>query len=345
MKRKYFIEQFLKEEYLHGGITGVDAEKVLLAKGFVPVLFPHHHSFSIKAKLGRLFYLLKKSCTIKSGSVVVFISPVYAKMSRLLLSLLRKKKDVEFICFIADINGLKDGDERLLKKEIRFFRQFKYFIVHNEKMKEWLQKDVSAGAVAAMVEFFDFFTKPVILQREFSFDIVFAGNLGKSTFLEKLFLLNAGDSLLHFHLYGPGQTDAMLAQKNVTWHGVEKPYDLPAKLTGSFGLLWDGNAIDKPGGSLGDYMQYITHHKLSLYILSNLPIIVPATAASAPLIEKYQIGFAINNLYEIEDKIKNISSAEYQQMQMNMIPLAEKISKGECLGIAIDEIMKGLEFV
>ena len=90
-------------------------------------------------------------------------------------------------------------------------------------------------------------------------------------------------------------------------------------------------------------MQYITHHKLSLYIISKLPIIVPATAASAPLIAKYNIGFAINNLFEIEDKIKRLSVEEYRQMQLNMDPLAEKISKGQCLGNAIDEIMKRLQ--
>jgi hypothetical protein len=340
MKIKYFIEQFLGEEYMHGGVTCVDAEKVLLVKGFEPVLFPHHYNFSLKAKIGRLVFLLKMLFTLKRGSVVVFISPVYAKMSKLLLNLLRRKKNIEIICFIADINGIKDGDEKVLENEISFFQQFRYFIVHNEKMKEWVYKNVSVNSVVATVEFFDFLTKPLTLQRDPSFDIVFAGNLEKSLFLDKLHLLGSNNSSLHFHLYGPGQTKAMLAQKNVTWHGVEKPYELPAKLRGSFGLLWDGDSIDKPGGSLGHYMKYISHHKLSLYILSKLPIIVPATAASAPLIEKYKIGFAVNSLYEIESKINALSVAGYQQMQINMHPLAEKISKGECLGNAIDEIMK-----
>ena len=61
IKGKYFIEQFLSEEYLHGGVTGVDAEKVLLSNGFEPVLFPHHHSFSVIAKAGRLFFFTAKA--------------------------------------------------------------------------------------------------------------------------------------------------------------------------------------------------------------------------------------------------------------------------------------------
>ena len=339
MAKKYFIQQYMQQEYLHGGVGCVDAEKVLLKRGFEPVCFPYHKSFSFRAKISRFFFLINMFFIIKKGSVVVFLFPVYAKMNKLLLSLLRSKK-IQCICFITDIDGIKDADENLLQKEIAAFRQYRYFIVHNEKMKEWLHQNVSAGCVAACIEFFDFLTEPVSLQRTPSFDIVFAGNLEKSTFLEKLDLLYEGDSALHFHLYGSGQTDTMLAQKNITYHGVEKPYGLPAKLIGSFGLLWDGDSIDKPGGSLGHYMQYISHHKLSLYILSKLPIIVPATAASSPIIEKYNIGFAINNLYEIEDKIKNLSVAQYEQMQTNMYPLAEKISKGDCLGNAIYELMK-----
>jgi hypothetical protein len=337
--KKYFIQQYMQEEYLHGGVGCVDAERILLAKGFKPVCFPYHNSFSFWAKISRFFFLLKMFFAIKKGSAIVFLFPVYAGMNRILLSLLRRK-NVQLVCFIADINGLKDADEIVLQKEIVFFCRYGYFIVHNEKMKQWLCGQVASVRIVSIIGFFDFLAKPVTRQRNISFDIVFAGNLEKSTFLEKLHLLNKDQPGLHFHLYGAGETETMLDQKNVTYHGVENPYQLPGKLNGSFGLLWDGDTIDKPGGSLGHYMQYISHHKLSLYILSKLPIIVPATAASAPLIEKYKIGFAVNNLYEIEDKIKRLPAAEYQQMQINMHPLAEKISKGECLGNAIDEIMK-----
>jgi hypothetical protein len=337
MKKKYFIQQYMRQEYLHGGVGCVDAEKILLSKGFEAIAFPYYYNFSLKAKISRFFFLLKMLRAIKKDSVVVFLFPVYAKMHNLLLSLLRSK-NLQCICFIVDIDGIKDGDEKLLQEEINIFKKYRYFIVHNEKMKKWMFENVSAGCITASIEFFDFLAKPFTGERQSSFDIVFAGNLEKSSFLQKLHLLNANGSALHFHLYG--QAKSLSEQKNVTWHGVEKPYELPGKLKGSFGLVWDGDRIEKPASSLGYYMQYISHHKVSLYILSKLPVIVAATAASAPLIEKYNIGFIINNLYEIEDKIKALSAAEYRQMQLNMQPLAEKIGKGECLSNAIDEIMK-----
>lgn len=335
---KYVIRQYSYQEYQHGGIGYADAENILLAEGFSPVSFPYYHSFSIIAKISRFFYFFKILFSIKKESVVVFLFPVFARMNRLLLYWLLKK-NIHIICFIADIDGIKDNDPGKLKEEIKFLRRFNYFIVHNERMKQWLNESIP-GRCSEIIEFFDFLVKPVTGNRKSSFDIVFAGNLEKSSFLEKLHLLHDSSPSLYFHLYGPGQTEAMPAQKNVSWHGVERPPDLPGKLKGSFGLVWDGDSIEGPGGSLGDYMRFISHHKLSLYIVSGLPVIVPAFAASAPLIEKYKIGFSVSNLFEIEEKIKSISEEEYSDMQKNMQPLAEKISSGECLKKALEKMIQ-----
>lgn len=335
---KYFIRQYSQSDYRHGGVGYADAERILLKKGFMPVEFPYYEDFSLLAKISRFFYLARILSRIKKGSVVVFLFPVYARIHRLLLRILLRR-DVKLICFVADINGIKDADQEGLAEEIRFLKRFRYFIVHNEGMKQWLQQRIPRGYFAP-IEFFDFLAIPAATFREISGDIVFAGNLEKSPFLEKLHLLDTGSSSLRFHLYGPGQTQAMLTQKNVSWHGVENPYELPARLNGSFGLLWDDACIEKPCGGYGDYMQYISHHKLSLYILSRLPVIVPAIAASAPLVKKYKIGFSVNSLYEIEEKIKAISASDHLQMQQNMAHLAHKISTGGCLEEALGSVLQ-----
>lgn len=342
MKRRFFVEQFLTEDYMHGGIGCVDAERVLLAKGFAPISFPYHRGFSLWAKIGRVLFLLRTFLAMRDATVV-FLFPLYANLPRLLVKWLRRKRTVELICMIADINGLKDGNDQLLRKEINFLKRFRYFVVHNDNMKEWVRSTISPNAVISEIEFFDFITQPVNDGRSLSNDIVFAGNLAKSTFLEKLNRIVEIGPSIHFNLYGPGKTEPMLSQKNVHWAGMEKPYQLPQKLEGSFGLLWDGDDADQPGGSLGNYMHYISHHKLSLYILSKLPIIAPAMAGSAALIEKYKIGILVNSLKEVEAKISNLPIEEYRQMQNNMIPLAEKISQGECLSHALDEILKRLD--
>jgi hypothetical protein len=205
-------------------------------------------------------------------------------------------------------------------------------------MQQWVGQHIPGANIAA-IHFFDFLAQPYDGNRTLSRDIVFAGSLDKSGFLEKLEELASSQPGLHFYLYGPGSTELMRVQKNATWMGIEKPYDLPAKLTGSFGLLWDGDSIGEPGGSLGDYMRYISHHKLSLYVLSGLPLIVPEIAGSASLVEKYKIGISVKNLYEIEEKINSITDDDYQQMKKNMQPLAEKISRGSCIIKALQELM------
>ena len=326
---------------MHGGIGFVDAETILMKEGYQPIEFPCHDRFSVKAKWIRLGYLLKSFFSIRGPAVVVFIFPVYAGMVKLLLKLLSRRRGVHIICFIGDIDGIKDGNKEGLESDIKQLQGYRNFIVHNTAMQHWVEQQIPRSN-SAPINFFDFLAKTYEGNRTLSGDIVFAGNLEKSVFLEKIGELASSGPGLHFYLYGPGCTELMRAQKNATWLGIEKPYDLPAKLKGSFGLLWDGDSIDEPGGSLGDYMQYISHHKLSLYILSGLPLIVPAIAGSAMLVEKYKIGITIRSLYELEDKIKNITDGEYQQMKKNMQPLAEKISAGGCIKEALQKLMPGI---
>ncbi|HEX4371979.1 MAG TPA: hypothetical protein VHZ50_01620, partial [Puia sp.] len=142
-----------------------------------------------------------------------------------------------------------------------------------------------------------------------------------------------------FNLYGTGVTELMIVQKNVFYKGVFEPYTLPNLLEGAFGLVWDGDKIDSEGGSIGHYMQYITHHKISLYILSGMPIIIYEKAGAAELIKQYHIGFTINNLFEIEEKIKTLTNDDYNKMTSNMHALARKISSGGFLKNALTEII------
>ncbi|MBC7949841.1 MAG: hypothetical protein H7Y42_18295 [Chitinophagaceae bacterium] len=337
--KKYFIQQYLQEDYQHGGIGGTDAERILVGKGFQPIFFPHQNDFSILAKVKRFLFLRKTLFSIEKNAVVLFLFPVYARINRLLLSMLAKRKDVTVVCFLADINGLKDGNKDNLQEEIAFFKKFNYFIVHSGNMEEWVKAEVAPSARITAIELFDFLAEPDTHIRDKSFDIVFAGNLEKSGFLDKLHTLKPGQPSLHFHLYGAGHSEDMVNQDNVTWHGVFPPYELPAKLEGSFGLVWDGDGIDKPMGSLGQYMQFISHHKLSLYILSSIPLIVPASAASAGFVERNKIGFTINGLHEIESKIHSLTSEKYLQMQFNMRPIARKISEGGFLGAALEKVL------
>jgi len=340
-KNTLFLRQYSFEDFFHGGVGYADAEKIMEKSGFRPIEFPHHHNFSLRSKFSRFIYFLKTWGAIKNDDTIVFIFPVFAKMHRLLLRFLSLKKGIRFICCVWDIDGIKDGNTDLLEKEINELKRYRYFIVHNEAMKQWLKGQVEAQEILC-IEFFDFLTEPSKNNRKKTKQVAFAGYLAKSTFLESLYLLKEKSPGLIFNLYGPGCTDKMSSQDNVHYKGIVEPYKLPGSIEGSFGLVWDGDSIEGAGGSLGEYMRYISHHKLSLYILSGLPLIVPAMAASAPMVLKYKIGVAINSLYEIDTAIEKISEDDYGQMQENMKPLAEKISNGKCLSDAIQKLMNSM---
>ena len=310
----------------------VDAEKILIAEGYQPLRFPFHFSFSFIAKIARLFYLIRMSWTIPNGSQVVIIFPLHARMNRMLIELLRRKKDLKIVCFISDIDGLKDGNDILLEKEIRYLKRFDNFIVHNEAMKEWLENSMGEKKVA-MIEFFDFLAKPVQSDRKKSNTVVFAGNLSKSGFLSRVEALP-----LKLNLFGQPVSREMIEQSNVDYKGVYDPYELPTMMDGSFGLVWDGDSAEGMDGSLGYYMQYISHHKLSLYILAGLPVITNCHAGSAQLVKKYGIGFCVDDLRDVKPKIDAITDEQYQQMIFNMQLLAKRISEGGCLRKALADL-------
>ncbi len=265
---------------------------------------------------------------MRTPADVVFIYPGYAGMVRWLINVLSRKKQVRLVCYIGDIDGIKDGNAVQLLKDINALNRFTHFIVHNAAMQRWLMQYVP-GSVSGVINFFDFLAQPV--RRDVDpgpyHSICFAGNLTKSGFLRHLHTL---PQAIQFHIYGPGG-EAISPQPNVVSYGVFTPYELPAKVEGQFGLVWDGESITGPGGSLGEYMKYISHHKLSLYILAGLPLIVPSFAASAALVEKLGIGIAIDSLEQLAARIQAVDAVTYQHMQKNMQPVAERISSGGCI--------------
>lgn len=338
---RYFVQEHLDRTVYHGGIGNVDAEKIFLQKGFSPLRFPAHYDFSITGKFRRFFYLAKTVLGLPRNAVVYFQFPLYARMDGWLIRLLGFRKSVRIVCFLTDIDGIKDGDSSLLRREIRQLRRYACFIVHNEVMKQWLLSKTNP-AVVETIDFFDFLSSPARLQRQKSYEIAFAGNLEKSGFLHSLSKLNETAPGLIFNVYGQHPSAALLQQHNVSYRGFLPPYQLPEVLEGAFGLVWDGDAIEAPAGSLGDYMRYISPHKLSLYIMSGMPLIVCSQAAAALLVKKYKIGFGVESLEDLQNAIAEISEENYRQMAENTKQLAKAISAGQMLGHAIDEVTRKL---
>lgn len=334
--QKYFIQEHLHRDVYHGGIFNVDAEKIFLSRGYRAIEFPGTFDFTGRSKWKRWRYLISTFFKLGSHDLVIFQFPLYARIHELLITLLRLK-GVPIICLILDIDGMRDGNKKLLNKELKAFRRFRLFIVHNERMQQWLQPIVPKATIA-QVQFFDFLTTPVHQHRSKNNHIIIAGDLHKTTFIEKLGQL----PLLSFSIYGAGYPERNTVPENTSYKGVFRPHELVQHIQGAFGLVWYGAEIDSFAGNYGHYLTLITPHKLSLFIMAGIPVIVPATSASAILVKQYGIGCTIEKLSDIEGVIGNISDQEYQAMVENMRPLATQLSHGGFLTKALDQLEQTL---
>jgi hypothetical protein len=341
---KYFIQEHLHREVFHGGISNVFVEKILLSRGYKAIEFPGTFDFSLPSKLKRFIYLLKMLFSIQAGDIVVFQFPLYARIHLLLLKLLRKK-GVHIVCLITDIEGMRILDTDMLAKEKRILSGFSLFISHNKRMTEWLRSVViprARGAMVVEIGFFDYLATPAKQYRHRSMQIAFAGNLEKSPFIQHLEQVQATCANTTFLIYGPGYPKHLPFPANAVFKGILPPNDLVQHIEGSFGLLWDGGDISNCTGHYGEYLSYNSPHKLSLYILAGIPLIVPDMSASALLVKQYGIGITIKQLGDIEQAINTITDAEYKLMVDNTRSLANDISKGNRLEGALNELLEKL---
>lgn len=339
---KYFIQQYFYESgNYYGGNAFKDAERTLLENEFTPIVFPNYNNFSFYSRISRLTYLIIQFLSIKKNSVIFFIHPVYGSMQKLLLSLLRYRKSIKKVCIIGDIDGIRDNDHQLLLEEIKLFKQCNIIIAQNISMKNWLISNAGIDeSTIQTIGIFDCYVNPLERIRKFSFSVVFAGNLSKGSYVKRLYSTIRQNSRIEYHIYGEKVKKEELSHKNIHYHqGIVNIDLLPAIMEGSFGLIWDGDDVETCSDSVGNYMRYTSQHKLSLYIISSLPIIVWEEAATADFVKEYNIGFTIKSIKEIEEKIKQISTQDYLTMQLNMRPIAEKISSGYYMNKTIKETL------
>ena len=204
-------------------------------------------------------------------------------------------------------------------------------------MKEYLIKNGINEKKLISLEVFDYLFKDSdkLLSRNNNNEIVIAGNLSeeKSPYV---YLLNHIPEGVKFNLFGPNfkQYDS----KNIEYIGQYPPEKLPYILKGNYGLVWDGNSINTCDGITGNYLKYNNPHKISLYIVSKLPVIVWKKSAMASFVEREQIGFTVSSLTEIGDIIKSISNDEYNKMINNLERLSKKLNDGYYLNNAIEKI-------
>lgn len=321
-----------------------DCERILTSMGFENLGFrqSNHPSSAIGAVIS-FFGILKGLVRLPRKSFFCMQYPL-SKFYRLVTTVASLKK-CTILVIIHDVKFLM-GKRQDAAGEVAKFKKAQYLIVHNESMKKWFEEH---GCQARMVanHVFDYLCpirEEVTKNDSGANEVVFAGGLDKikSEFLYSVDQIGHKGYILK--LYGGGFNEKE-ANRNgrhrsiLSYQGLFSPDEVIDRISGSFGLVWNGDSIDECSGAFGKYLMYNNPHKTSLYLLCGLPVIIWKKAAMAKFIEREKLGIAINSLRELEQVLNDLSPEEYEKILQNVMKVRTKIANGHYLQAAMEKVL------
>lgn len=337
-----------------------DVEKILEKQGYKKFFVPTKYGVK-ENKLLKLLQLLsyvrnkyiweESLSNLKSGDIVILQYPVLNTVIGLEKILKKAKKNgIKVIAIIHDLDSLRYKPEyqgkllckRVQREDKKVLKACTKIIAHNNKMKEVLIELGNEPEKIIVLELFDYLCDIELkeISRVKDEPIIIAGNLSK----EKAGYLKNLKNIknVNFNLYGIGYKKEE-NEKNIEYKGAFLPDELLNNLYGSYGLVWDGNSIEKCKGGYGEYLKYNNPHKVSMYIAAGIPVIIWKEAALSKLIQENKIGFVISSLQELSEKFKKITDEEYNEYLKNARKYSKKVRDGYFLSNAIQNITLNLE--
>lgn len=274
---------------------------------------------------------------IQKNSEVIIQYPIYSKKGSFILSFLRSQlkifKKVKFVALVHDIRYLR-GEKITKEEEISELNKYSSLVVHSSQMDKSL-KDDGCNVPTVILGLFDYAVDKVnCMERRFSKQICFAGNLAKSFFLEELPSLC--DNGLSFCLYG---THPVQSVEGIEYCGAFEPNDL-SSLQGSWGLVWDGYSTKYFLGNSGVYQKYNSPHKASLYVAAEMPLVVNAESAIADVVREKGIGVIVNSLSELDGIFSSMDDSTYLKILENVRQQSLLLRSGENIKNAIRTLNK-----
>ena len=348
------MKYYLKEEFLHeknlknaGSKARNDVEEIVKKEGYQDLVLSVDNWYEMstfKAQLYKSKVFGEVLDQLKQGDELLIQLPII-NHSFFATHHVKKvqKKGVKVHFIIHDLEALRyvNVENFPLKHKIRIQIQESGLlgiadgiIAHNPIMKSVLvdkgiaeDKIVSLGIFDYLIP--DFQEKASLTKNQ---PIIVAGNLAQ----EKAGYLYSLPTEPAYNLYGVG-FDETRKLANQEYFGSFLPDELPAALSGGFGLVWDGDSSETCSGVFGEYLRYNNSHKASLYLASGFPLVVWKQSALSSFVLENQCGIAVESLHDLAQVIEQLTQNDYQKLLKNVRSVGQKIRKGNYLHTALSQ--------
>lgn len=319
-----------------------DAETILKRVGCKPInskryILTSDESENIQSNIKNRLELSKyflDLLTVKNK--IVFVQYPMLSFDKATEYLSKIAQHNRLVFLVHDVHGLKRQNQAEIAQEIAMLNLASAVILHNRFMEAKLKEYGLSVEKIYRLNIFDYlYTGEIISARANESGVAFAGNLEKSEFFRQFCNANPYITL---HLYGQRFDDSLSLFQNIHYSGNFKPDEIPGKLAGKYGLVWDGDSIDTCSGIFGEYTRYNNPHKLSLYLVAGMPVIVWKQAAIAEFVEKNGVGITVNSLEGLGKIISSISNESYEIMLKNVMSIRTQLLAGENLNRIIHQV-------
>ena len=326
---KYIIEEYVLNEYNASSKARKDISHFVLQNGFQS-LGKNDKTKIRHNKLAKTILAFKLFMRIfslgKEDTLFLQTSNVLLKQ----ILRIKRIKNFKIIFLIHDLYCLRYSEpesirinESEINTDIKLMSQCDYIIAHNPIMVDRLKQFGCTSNIISLNIFDYIYNLPVRRTKTRTPDqriqVVFAGNLSKSKFLQNM------DNKPHNYnliIYGGPE----MKFRNSIYKGCVDADILPNIIEGHFGLIWEGDFIAK---ETDNYLCVNNPHKMSMYIVAGLPIIVWRKSAAAKFVEENKIGITIESLDEIDTIADKLTTEQYSIMVENCHKIRQSLVHGE----------------
>ena len=270
----------------------------------------------------RNWYRIRKNIKMNSILFIQYPNADY-KLNIKNIKKLKNKKNVKAVALIHDLPSIQDQS---IKKEIEneLLKQFDFLICHNDKMKKVIVKQTGIEEHKLVcLEVFDYLNDREITRRTNKNEgITIAGNLArnKTGYIYKLI----ENGTVKLNLYGPNFD----IKDYDGYRGILSPERLIEEIYGSYGLIWDGDSLEKCTGTFGEYQKINNPHRVSMNLAAKMPLIIWNNAALSDFVRDNKVGLIVNSLNDIENIISNVTDKEYNEMLENLEIISSRVTSG-----------------